>query len=308
MSIALIFSNRDPQNWQVEISKFLPETKVEIYPEIENFDEVEFIVSWKPHVDYFADFPNLKVIQSSGAGIDHLLPESLPKHIRVCRIVDPKLKSDMFEHVLACLMHAIKNFSAYTVDKIKKEWNPQRYKTIEETEVTILGLGELGKYVAEGLVKLGFRVKGWSNSKKDIADVTSFAGLEELKSAIDDTDFIVNILPLTESTAGILNKDFFKLCRSGTVLINVGRGGHVVEDDLQEAIESKHIKGAYLDVFNLEPLPEDHIFWKCENIFITPHVASMTNVVSSVQQVVENYTRMIDEGPLLNEVSLEKGY
>ncbi|WP_104384369.1 glyoxylate/hydroxypyruvate reductase A [Sphingobacterium sp. HMA12] len=308
MSIALLLNSGRAEDWKLEINRHLPEIKVEIFPEIENYTEVEFALCWKPAAGYYTHFPNLKVIQSGGAGIDHLFPKAIPSHIHICRIVDPMLKSDMFEHVLTCLMHSMKNLSAYAAAKDKRDWQPLEYKSIGQTHVTVLGLGEIGGYLAERLAQLGFNVNGWSNSPKKMAGVTSFTGVDGLRLAVEHTDFIVNVLPLTDATRGILNRDLFNLCPKGAVLLNVGRGEHLVEEDLLEAIAEGQIAGAYLDVFHQEPLPRDHPFWHCSSICITPHVASRTNISSSVTQVVDNYRRMILGQPLLNEVSLEKGY
>lgn len=308
MSIALMFNNKDPKEWQLEISRLLPETKVEVYPEIENFKDVDFLISWKPEKNYFTHYPNLNVIQSIGAGIDHLMPNTLPKHIKVARIIDPMLKEDMFEYVLTCLLSSMKNIPSYFENKQQKTWSPLKYSSIYETCVTILGLGEIGSFVAMKLVDLGFNVKGWSNSVKSLKNVESYKGNDELHLAVNDADFVVNILPLTNLTEGILNKKLFENCKKGSVLINVGRGEHLIESDLLEFIENKRFSESYLDVFSQEPLPIDHPFWKCNRIFITPHTASMTNIKSSVQQIVENYERMKQKKDLLNEVSLKRGY
>lgn len=308
MSVVLLFNQKPTEEWQRNLQELLPETKVEIYPTISNPNEVEFIATWKPHENYIAEFPNLKAVQSVGAGIDHLLHTKIPESIKVTRIVDPALKQEMFEHVLACVMTSMKNLLTYYKDQLNKEWIPENYQSIHETTITILGLGEIGKLVAEQFVNLGFKVKGWSNSPKNINGVTSFSGAEELKSAISDTNFIVNILPLTEDTEGILNKNFFDQCSVNTVLVNVGRGAHLIEEDLVEAIEKKQIKEAYLDVFREEPLPENHPFWVNEYIYVTPHIASVTNATTALQQVAENYRKMKNNDSLLNEVSLNKGY
>ena len=308
MSIALILNSGRAEEWKAEIAKHLPEIKIEVYPEIEKYEEVELALCWKPEANYYAHFPNLKVIQSGGAGIDHLFPSTVPAHLHICRIIDPMLKSDMFEHVLTCLMHAMKNFSAYIKGQEKKHWRPLLYKSIGETKVTILGLGEIGGYVAERLAQLGFNVNGWSSSPKNLQSVSSFIGMDGLSAAVEDADFVVNVLPLTDATKGILNHSLFNLCRKEAVLVNVGRGEHLIENDLLDAIAEKKIAAAYLDVFHKEPLPQDHPFWDCPSIFITPHVASRTNIRSSVEQVVDNYIRMSEGRSLLNEVSLEKGY
>ena len=205
-------------------------------------------------------------------------------------------------------MTSMKNLLTYYKNQVKKEWKPNSYQNIKETSITILGLGEIGKLVAEQFVALGFEVKGWSNSPKNINGVESFSGKDGLIAAISKTNFIVNILPLTDHTEGILNNEFFEKCSANTVLINVGRGAHLVEKDLLVAIEEKQIKEAYLDVFVEEPLPENHPFWTNENVFITPHIASVTNATTALQQVADNYKKMKNNKALLNEVSLDRGY
>lgn len=308
MSIALLFNQKQSDEWQSRLQELLPETKVEVYPTISNPEDVEFIATWKPHKDYIKEFPNLKVVQSVGAGIDHLLHTEIPDSVKVTRIVDSALKQEMFEHVLACVMTSMKNLLLYYKDQLQQEWIPKNYRSIHETTITILGLGEIGKLVAERFVALGFRVKGWSNSQKNINEVETFAGKEGLKSAIANTDFIVNVLPLTTETESILNNEFFNQCSKQTVLINVGRGAHLVEKDLLIAIDEKQIKEAYLDVFREEPLPENHPFWSNKNIYITPHIASVTNATTALQQVAANYKKLKNKETLENEVSLVKGY
>lgn len=308
MSVAIIFNQKPIDDWFDKLAELLPETKVEIYPEIENPNDVEFIVTWKPHVGYVNEFPNLKVVQSVGAGIDHLLHTPIPSTINITRIVDPALKHDMFEHVLTCVLTSIKNILPYYKAQLEKNWQPTSYKTIAETTVTILGLGEIGNDVATKFVNLGFTVKGWSNSSKNIEGVESFSGLNELENAISQTDFIINILPLTAQTEGILNEQFFEFCSDNTVLINVGRGGHLVENDLLTAIKNNKIKEAYLDVFIEEPLSENHPFWTNSQVYVTPHIASMTNANTALEQVADNYKRMKNEETLLNQVSMERGY
>lgn len=308
MSVALIFNQKPTEEWQRNLQELLPDTKVEVYPNISNPKDVEFIATWKPHKNYVTEFPNLKVVQSVGAGIDHLLHTKISESIKVTRIVDPALKQEMFEHVLACVMTSMKNLLTYYKDQVRKEWNPTTYQNIKETAITILGLGEIGKLVAEQFVALGFRVKGWSNSQKNMNGVATFVGKEGLNSAIANTDFIVNILPLTTETESILNYKFFNQCSKQTVLINVGRGAHLVEKDLLIAIEEKQIKEAYLDVFREEPLPENHPFWSNKNIYITPHIASVTNATTALQQVATNYKKLKNMETLENEVSLDKGY
>lgn len=307
MSIAIVFNQKQTEEWENQLKELLPNEKIEVYPYISNFDEVEFVATWKPESDVFLKFPNLKCIQSVGAGVDQLLNVNLPGDVIVTRIVDQNLAQDMFEHVLTCIMNSMKNFNFYLINQIENKWSPQNYLSIDNTTVTILGLGQIGKLVATKLAQLGFNVRGWSNSPKSIDGVHSYFGSEQLKNALSHTNFIVNILPLTSSTVEILNQDLFSQLHEA-VLINVGRGKHLNEKNLIDALEKNQIKEAYLDVFETEPLPKNHPFWNHKKIFITPHIASITNPSTAINQVVENYKRLKKSQELLHVVDLTKEY
>lgn len=307
MSIAILFNQKSTDIWFENLKNLLPDTKIEVYPTIHNKEDIEFLITWKPHQNYSDEFPNLKVVQSVGAGVDNLLHTPLPDSVLVSRIVDTDLKQDMYEHILTCIMASMKNILPYYKDQLKSSWSPKKYLTISETTITILGLGEIGKFVAEKLAALGFKVKGWSISDKQIESVVTFKE-QDLDKAIINSDFVVNILPLTSQTQNFLNKDFFNLLSDHTTLINVGRGAHLVEEDLLEAIDNGKIKEAYLDVFRNEPLDDAHLFWKNPTIYITPHIASITNPETAIHQVVENFKRLSNGDKLNNLVDLKRGY
>lgn len=251
----------------------------------------------------------MKVIQSLGAGVDHIFDTNqIDETIKVVRIIDERLSADMWEYTLAATMHHLKDLSQYNRQESYQYWRTHQYKTIPETRVSILGLGQIGGYVAQQFAKLGFKTQGWSNSSKKIRKVKSFVGEKQLPKMLKKTDVLINILPLTASTTGILNEKLLNQLPKGAYLINVGRGGHLVEPDLIPLIDNGHLSGATLDVFHTEPLPKNHLFWKHPKIQVTPHVASLTNLDSAVHQVVENYKRMKSGEELLNEVSPQKGY
>lgn len=308
MSIAILFNQKDPLVWMNQLKEKLPEEKIEIYPAIENKDEVEVLLTWKPHQGYVNEFKNLKVVQSVGAGIDHLLHTPIPESIKVTRIVDPALKQDMFEHVLMCIMASMKNTMLYYKDQLNRSWLPKSYESIHSTTITILGMGEIGKFVAVQLKNLGFQVQGWSNSPKKIDGILTFAGRDALFDSVRTGDFIVNILPLTEETKELLSHTLFQQIANQPVLINVGRGGHMKDEDLVTALDNGFLKAAYLDVFHQEPLEIDHPFWTHPNIYITPHIASITNPDTAIDLVIENYKRFKSNNELQHVVDLKRGY
>jgi len=310
MSIAIYTKNeKQSQKWFEALNSNLPNETIEIYPNISNSNLVTFLVCWKPEKGLLDKFPNLKAIQSLGAGVDHILQyHTIPSHIQVSKVVDDNLTHDMWEHSMSIILADMKNLHIHSKNQKIKNWKPKRYKRIKDISIGILGLGTIGKYVASQFSNVGFKVNGWARSKKEISNVDTFIGKSGLNSMLSISDYVVNILPLTKETAGIINSDFLSNMKSGSYLINIGRGQHVVDEDLLSIIDSGHVRGAALDVFHNEPLPLESPFWAHPSIVITPHVASLTHINSVYPQVVENYRRVKNEQILLNLVNLSKGY
>ncbi len=308
MSIALIFNNKDPKPWKKQLQNKTLDTDIEIYPNIKDKSKIDFIICWKPQDKVFNEFPNLKIVQSVGASIDHITnSQNIKSNIIISRIVDENLSIDMWEYLLAVVLSQMKNINLYYKNQIQKVWKPQEYQSINNITISILGLGKIGSYVAKKFAQIGFNVKGWSNSKKEILNVNSFYGKNGLSECLENCDFLINILPLTSETTEIINTKNLKKVRKGGFFINVGRGEHLKDLDLIELLNKKHISGASLDVFREEPL-KNNILWEHPNIYITPHIASLTNIKSAVNQISENYLRFIKNKELLNIVSLKKGY
>jgi len=309
MSILLIFENKNVEPWEKALKEKLPNTTIEVYPNIKDKDTVDFVICWKPIKNVFEQFPNIKIIQSVGAAVEHITStQTINNNSTITRIVDERLSNDMWEFLLAIVLSELKNTRTYLKQQAQNAWKQQDYRTINDMTISILGLGKIGGYVAEKFAQIGFKVKGWSNSKKQISKVKSYDGENEFDSFLNNSNFLINLLPLTDQTKGILNKKTFRKLPKDSFLINVGRGEHLVEDDLINSLDDSKLSGAFLDVFLNEPLPKQHPFWKHAKIQITPHVASLTNVATSIEQITENYNRFLKKEKLLNVVSLKKGY
>jgi glyoxylate/hydroxypyruvate reductase A len=171
-----------------------------------------------------------------------------------------------------------------------------------------MGLGALGKVLAEDLLRFGFKVQGWSGSRKDLSGIKTFAGQKEKTTFLNATQILVCLLPLTKETTGILNKDLFLQLPKGAHVINVARGGHLVDKELLEMLDNQHLSGASLDVYHQEPLSTEHPFWEHPKVHMTPHCASVSDTDSVVPQILENYRRLENGQELLNLVSKTKGY
>jgi len=309
MSALIIIEHPIEEKWRAAIQKELPEELVEVYPNVKDPAAVDFIITFKPRKAALQEFPNIKVIQSLGAGVNNIIEtNALTEDMTLARIVDPFLAEDMWEFTLAVVLSEIKNLPKYQKQQAQSLWKPSYYKRFRDTTIGILGLGKIGTCVAANFAALGFPVKGWSNSKKEIKGVESYVGMEELPNALNNVNFLINILPLTNATEKILTSSNLEHLPKGAFVINVGRGPHNDEAAIIHLLDTEHLAGVHLDVFNQEPLPTDHPFWKHPKIKITPHVASLTNRSSAAILIADNYRRFKAGQKLANIVSLERGY
>jgi len=308
MSLLLVSKNRNLKPYKKALLDLDPNLDIEIWPGINKAEQVQFAVAWQHPANLFEKFPNLKVISSLGAGVDHLLSDdTIPESIQFTRIVAPSLSGQMADYVLTAVLNIIRKTDQYTDQQRKAIWKP--LSSIKKHDVTIgvMGLGEIGSEVAKMLVNNGFSVNGWSKSKKSVNGVACYAK-DELGSFLAKTNIAVCLLPLTPETNNILNLELFKGLKKPSFLINVARGDHLVEEDLIYALDTDQISHATLDVFSEEPLPESHPFWGREKITLTPHIASVTDPQESAELILENYKRMLSGMELLHKVNREAGY
>ena len=307
MSMMIVTTNKDTKPWIESFKTHNPNIEIEIYPNIKNKDSIIFALVWSKNEINFKEFKNLKCIASMGAGVDHILcNKTISQDIAITKIVDTQLVNSMWEYLLTAVMNVVTNHYKYTSQQKHTIWNPiEPVKSIQNTTITILGLGQLGSTIVQNFANMNFSVKGYSLTKKEIKDVATYTTLEE---SIQDSDIIINLLPLTKETQQILNNNFFEKLKSGAYIINVGRGEHLNEDDLIEAIKCGKLSGATLDVFKNEPLEKSHCFWDIENIIITPHSASITNPDSVSSQIIENYDKISKNLIPKNTIDIAKGY
>lgn len=313
MSLVIIApSKKNTAYWKERLHEVLLEkgleVKVDVWPEVEKPDEVLMAVTWKHPKESLYAFPHLKLISSMGAGVDHILKdEHLPMHWQIVRIVDEQLTRSMSNYLLAAVLNYHKQMYHYYSLQEEHRWG---YSENPELDLKpgIMGLGELGADIAKKLLNLGFQVSGYSRTRKELHGIETYAGEEELDDFLANVNMLICLLPLTESTRDSLNYEFFRRCTRGSYLINVARGEHLVEEDLIRALDEGLLAGATLDVFRQEPLPPEHPFWEHPKVFITPHIASVTNPDAAIPQVAENYARMLRNQPLLNQINRMAGY
>ncbi len=298
----------DPTEWIPELQRHMPDLEIEVWPHVKDPTAVEAILVWIPPEGGLARFPNLKAIQSLGAGVNQLDLKSLPRGVPVARLVDPGLTVSMRDYCIWAVLRHYRGLDAHAANQPQKKWVYYIPPPKSAVSVGVMGLGELGGEVARAVADLGFSVRGWARSPKTIERVACFSGSDGLAAFAGKTDILICLLPLTAETRGILARPLFEMLPKGARLINVGRGDHLVERDLLDALESGRIARATLDVFAREPLPPEHPFWSHPQITVTPHVAAFGSAVTAAPVVVENLRRALARKPLLNQVDIDRGY
>lgn len=285
-----------------------PNLDVEIWPEVNNKERVNFAVAWNHPQNVWHHYPNLRVITSLGAGADHLVnDDSIPQGISLARTVTHSLKSDMADYVLTSVNNLLQNNHLYFQQQLNAEWKPHQAISKKSVVAGVMGLGEIGQFTADLLVRNGFNVTGLSRTIKDLEGVKTFTN-SETDQFLSETNILICLLPLTPETEDILNLDLFKKLSKPAFLVNAARGEHLVEEDLLYALDTDILKGAVLDVFRDEPLPDRHQFWNRKNIIITPHIAAISDPKETADQILENYKRTLSALPLINKVESDRGY
>ena len=293
--MALIFCSRtdDPKEWRAEFAEVMPELDFRVWPDIGRPEEIEFALVWDPMANRLLDFPNLRLIASLGAGVDHLLAATtLPDGVPMTRFVDDNLTQGMREWVLLYSLYCLRRVPEYLARQREQDWHRLDVPFAYQRRVGMMGLGILGEASASALRHIGFPVIGWSRSKKDLPEIECFTGAGELDDFLALSDILVCLLPLTPETEGIIDSELLTKLPRGACLINGARGGLVVEADLIQALESGHLSHAVLDVTRKEPLPANDPLWQARNITITPHVASVTNAKSGARLIAQNIRRI----------------
>ncbi len=274
--------------------------------------DIDYAVVWKSAPDLFSRAPDLKVVFSGGAGVDHVLTLPGLPDVPLVRFVDRSLTTRMSEWVvMQCLLH-LRQHRAYEARAKKHVWEDLIQPEAADVTIGVMGLGVLGQEAIRKLSVMGFKTVGWSRSKKHINGTETFDG-DQLDAFLAKTDFLVGLLPLTDETRGIFNADLFaKLSRKGPfgapVFINGGRGGSQVEADILAALKSGVLGAASLDVFEQEPLSEESPFWEMENVYVTPHVAASSDVKALFAHVQQQIERFESGQPLQHLVDRKAGY
>jgi glyoxylate/hydroxypyruvate reductase A len=311
IAMALLFrSSIDSEaRWKPQLAGLMPELEVRLWPEIGDPADVDYALVWRPEPGLLASLPNLKLILSLGAGVDHILCDpQLPRRVPIVRLVDPYMTDAMSEYVALQVLRLHRRDLDYRAQQERGVWRELAQKNAAERTVGILGFGELGQDAARKLIGLGFDAALWGRREKTVDGLRGYAGSAGLPALLGRSEILVCLLPLTADTKSILNAQTLAMLPKGSALINAARGEHMVEEDLLFALASGRLSAAVLDVFQDEPLPAGHPFWRHPRIVVTPHIAAATHPETAAPIILDNIRRFEQGRPLLHQIDLAQGY
>ena len=304
-----IGENHSQEIWREGFLAINPDLDLRLWPEVGDPAEIDAVIVWHHHHGSLTAFPNLKLICNLGAGVEAIFKDpDLPTGVPITRVVDPRLTRAMAEYVVLHVLRYHRHFAETQANQAAKKWEYIAPDDAAVTTVGFMGIGELGQFSADKVRAMGFRVSGWSRSEKSIDGMETFHGPEGLTPFLNSLKMLVCLLPLTEETSGIVNKDLLAQLPEGSFFINAGRGQHVVDEDLIAALDSGRLSGATLDVFNTEPLPADHAYWEHPGLTITPHNAADSFPEDVCPQILDNINRVLSGDAPLYEVKTGRGY
>jgi len=289
------------------LARHLPQAQFSLWPQGRG-EEHDLAVCWKPPPGFFTG-RRFAAIFNMGAGVDALLKDpELPADTPIIRLEDAGMAAQMEEYVAWTALTYLRNFDTYARQQARGEWRPQEPRARESFPVGIMGLGLLGQRVAKYLRAMAFPVRGWNRSARNIEGVTCYSGADGLNGFLAGTRLLVCMLPLTDATRGVLNRDLLSRLPRGAYLASVGRGLHLVDNDLLALFADGHLAGATLDVFAQEPLPAGHPFWHHPGITLTPHISAQTLMEEAMRQIAGKIAAFARGEPVSGVVDRSKGY
>jgi len=294
--------------WRDTFAEKLPDLELRVWPDAGEAADIEYLAFMAPDFDVLPAFPNLKAMFSRSAGVEAFVDHpKLPK-VPLGKMEPPGGDPMMTEYVVMHVLRFHRDMPGYQEAQANREWRRTRIVRPEERRVGFLGYGMMAKAPALVLKSLGFPVSAWVRSPREQEEVPIFHGRDQLERFLNQTDIAVCLLPLTRETEGIFCARTFAMMPRGAMLVNVGRGKHVVEADLIRALDSGQLSYAALDALWPEPLPLDSPLWLHPKITVMPHVARRPTVPQLVTEIAANIRSLQEGGGLLQQIDVAMGY
>jgi len=296
------------ERWRTLFAEQAPDIPWRAWPELGDPTEIRYLAAWQAPENLHELLPNLQVLFALSAGVDQLDLSRLPQNLPVVRLLDPGITQGMCEYASFAVLGLHRDMLRYRQQQAERRWQAHPLLPPHKRRVGVMGLGLQAKQILATLQPYGFALSGWARSQHQIPGVTCFAGSEQLPAFLGQCDILLCVLPLTEQTQGILDRQLFAQLPKGAALVNMGRGAHLVEQDLLEALASGQLSAAVLDVLEQEPAKPEHPFWDHPQILLTPHIAAMTQPDSAFGGLLDNIRRHQRGEPMLGQVDRQRGY
>ncbi len=306
MKISFCCNVTPPEPWLIDLRAALPQAFVTVWSRGDA--PADYAVVWAPPQQFFDEQSQLKAVFSMGAGVDALLKLRLPPASLLVRLDDAGMAVQMAEYVCHAVIRHFREFDVTAGDVQHGLWAQRPVRRRADYPVGVLGLGVLGARVATALTQFEIPVLGWSRSARALPGVRGYSGAAQFHDFLAATRILVCLLPLTDETRDLLNRDTLSRLQPGAYVINVARGAHLVDEDLLALLDSGQLAGATLDVFRTEPLPADHAFWRHPAITLTPHTSARTLRADSVAQIAGKILALQRGASVAGVVNLEQGY
>lgn len=309
MSVLLLTEPQAPALFAEALRPLLPDVAVWEEAADCNPARVEAVLAWRLQPGMVAPYRNLRLVCATAAGVEKIIdaPDLAP-YVQVMRVVDPLVNTGLAQYVLLMALRELRALPLYESQQRAHEWTRHRPPDPYAVTAAVLGLGEAGRTIAHALQVAGFNVRGWSRSPKTLDGMATFHGAAGLAPCLREAGYVVCALPLTTATRGLLDRRTLSLLPRGAYVINVARGGHLVEADLLALVDEGHLAGAALDVQQAEPLPAESPLWDHPRVTITPHIAAQASVASVAAQFAQNWLRLQRGEPLVSVVDRTRGY
>ena len=293
-------------DWIDALCRELPRANISVWPQTGS--SIDYALVWKPPSALIAQLSGVRAVFNLGAGVDAIpLGPSWPSGVALVRIEDAGMAEQMAEYATFAVLRCYREFDAYEAAQSKEQWDPRQRLDKGTFGVGILGMGVLGTCVAQALLGFGFPVSCWSRARKELPGVTSFVS-NQLDAFLASCRVVICLLPLTQVTRGLLDRQTLAKLPQGAYVVNVARGALIVEDDLIAMIDNGHLAGAMLDVFEHEPLRPGHPFWHHPGITLTPHTSAVTSIEQSVAQIAAKIGRLEAGLPISGVVNAAHAY
>ena len=277
--------------WLEILAAELPGMRIQVWPDIDDPDSVEFAVLWKHDPDDLRRYRNLRAILAITAGVDKLMGPEYPD-VPIVRLSDEAMADEMAAYATHWVIHFHRNIDAYLDMQKDREWRAIRPAEAHRHPVGILGYGVMGRRVGGALAGLGYPIGAWTRTGGKDPRITHYRGPGGLEDLLRSSKAVINILPLTPETAGLMDAGRFACFREGALYLSIGRGGTTVEADLAAALDSGPLGAAVLDVTETEPLPASSPLWDHPRVRITPHMSGFTRARTAGPLIAENIRRI----------------